>query len=136
MTVLGFDHCSFPTADSERCITFYKSLGFEILYEGRWREGKSPVFSVRVGGSSLINVHPNGYTPSLKGQTASPGCGDICFVWDGSVDGVLEMLKQAGVPVLEGPVKRTGGRGAGTLASKSIYIQDPDGNLLEFMVYD
>ena len=135
MPVTGFDHCSFPTDDPERSLEFYKSLGFGILYEDAWRQGKSRIFSVRIGAGSLINVHA-GFRPPLRGKTASPGCADICFVWDGTVDEVLHMLQRAGIPPVEGPVKRTGGRGAGSLPSRSVYIEDPDGNLLEFMVYD
>lgn len=135
MPVTGFDHVSYPTADSERFLEFYKRLGFTILNEERWRKGQSPIFSVRVGESNLINVHPAGFTPHLRGQGARPGCADFCFVWEGTVREVLEMLDRAGVKPVEGPVPRRGGRGAGTAPSQSVYIHDPDGNLLEFMVY-
>ncbi len=138
MPVVGFDHVSFPTADSERFLDFYKRLGFPILGEERWRAGRSAIFSVRVGEHSIINVHPAGFTPAahLKGQGARPGCADICFVWDGTVGEVLAMLERAGVQPVEGPVPRRGGRAGGAAASQSVYVQDPDGNLLEFMVYD
>ena len=46
------------------------------------------------------------------------------------------MLKGAGVEPVGGAVPRRGGRGAGTVPSTSVYIHDPDGNLLEFMVYE
>lgn len=138
MPVTGFDHVSYPTDDSERFLEFYKRLGFTVLGEERWRSGKSPIFSIQIGDASMINVHPGGFRPPphLRGRGARPGCADFCFVWDGAVEDVLAMLDRAGVQPVEGPVPRRGGRGAGAVPSQSVYIQDPDGNLLEFMVYD
>ena len=84
----------------------------------------------------MVNVHPEGFTANLRGQTAEPGCGDLCFVWDGTVEEVQEMLDKAGVESVSGPVPRYGGRNGGASSSTSIYIVDPDKNLIEFMVYD
>ncbi len=136
MPVISFDHVAIPTADSERFLEFYKRIGFRFLKEEEWRQGKSAIFMVQVGPNNIINVHPAGLVANLRGESAEPGCGDLCFVWEGTVDQVVEMLKGAGVQVLEGPVQRRGGRGAGAVPSQSVYIRDPDGNLLEFMVYD
>ena len=69
---------------------------------------------------------------TLRGPTAEPGCGDFCFVWDASTVELAEMLARLDVPVVEGPVDRVGGRGR---TGRSTYIRDPDGNLLEFIVY-
>lgn len=137
MPVLAFDHCSLPTDDSERFIAFYKRLGFEIIGEEQWRQGKNRIFSVRVGENNMINVHPGGWRPPahLRGRTAAPGCGDICFHWEGTVEEVLAMVKKAGVPVTHGPVTTAGARRGRTLPSTSVYVTDPDGNLLEFLVY-
>ena len=136
MPVIGFDHVAIPTADSERFLEFYKRLGFKILREDEWRQGKSATFMVQVGPNSISTVNPSGLVAKLRGESAEPGCGDLCFVWEGTVGEVEEMLKGAGVQILEGPVQRRGGRGAGAVPSQSVYIRDPDGNLLEFMVYD
>lgn len=136
MPVIGFDHCAIPTADAERFLEFYKRLGFPILNEERWRRGETPIFSVQIGDSNLINVHPPQLVTELRGRGAQPGCGDFCFVWEGSMDEVLALLAKAGVAPVEGPVPRRGGRGAGQVPSQSVYVRDPDGNLLEFMVYD
>jgi len=136
MPVVGYDHVAIPTADSERFIEFYKRIGFNILSEQEWREGKSPIFKVQLGPNNIINVHPAGLIASLRGDAAIPGCGDLCFVWEGTMDEVLDILKRAEAPVIGGPSPRTGGRAAGVATSQSCYIRDPDGNLLEFMVYD
>jgi catechol 2,3-dioxygenase-like lactoylglutathione lyase family enzyme len=62
-----------------------------------------------------------------------PPCGDVCVVWDGSPESLAARLRDAGAAVIEGPVDREGGRRAG---ASSVYVRDPDGNLLEFMIYD
>ncbi len=134
MPVAGIDHIAIPTANAERLISFYKKLGFRINNEEKWRSGEVSTFSIQVGDSKL-NVHPEGHTASLRGTTATPGCTDICFVWDGSVAECQQMLKDAGVDVIQGPVQRAGGRGRGTTPSLSLYLRDPDENLLEFMTY-
>ena len=87
-------------------------------------------------GNNKINVHPEGFVANLRGPTAVPGCGDICFVWEGGLASALEMLDRAGVPIIKGPVDRIGGRNAGTANSVSVYVRDPDDNLVEFMCYD
>ena len=136
MPVKGFDHAAIPTADAERFLEYYKRLGFTFINEEKWRRGESKIFSLRVGEHNMINVHPEGFTADLRGQTAEPGCGDLCFVWDGTVEEVQEMLAKAGVEPVAGPVPRYGGRNGGASSSTSIYIVDPDKNLIEFMVYD
>jgi catechol 2,3-dioxygenase-like lactoylglutathione lyase family enzyme len=60
-----------------------------------------------------------------------PGCGDLCFVWEGGSGALRELLATAGVEVVAGPVELRGARGSGT----SVYVRDPDANLLEFIVY-
>jgi catechol 2,3-dioxygenase-like lactoylglutathione lyase family enzyme len=134
MPVAGIDHIAMPTANAERLIAFYKRLGFLINNEEEWRSGKANTFSIQVG-ESKINVHPEGYTASLRGPTATPGCADICFVWEGTVEECQKMLKAANVEIILGPAPRAGGRGRGTVPSLSLYCRDPDENLLEFMIY-
>jgi catechol 2,3-dioxygenase-like lactoylglutathione lyase family enzyme len=134
MPTVSIDHIAMPTANAERLLAFYKRLGFPINNEEAWRQGKVPTFSIQVG-ESKINVHPEGYTASLRGPTAVPGCTDICFVFEGTVEECQKMLQEAGVTIIQGPVPRAGGRGRGTAPSLSFYARDPDDNLLEWMVY-
>jgi catechol 2,3-dioxygenase-like lactoylglutathione lyase family enzyme len=135
MPTAGIDHIAMPTANAERLIAFYKRLGFLINNEEEWRAGTAPIFSIQVGEFSKINVHPEGYTASLRGPTAVPGCTDICFVWEGPVAECQKMLEEAGVTIIRGPVARPGGRGRGQAPSLSLYARDPDDNLLEWMTY-
>jgi catechol 2,3-dioxygenase-like lactoylglutathione lyase family enzyme len=134
MPTVGIDHIAMPTANAERLLTFYKRLGFLINNEEAWRAGRVPTFSIQVG-DSKINVHPEGHTASLRGPTATPGCADICFVYEGTVEECQKMLQEAGVAIISGPAPRAGGRGRGTIPSLSLYARDPDENLLEWMIY-
>ena len=102
MSTVSIDHIAMPTANAERLIEFYKRIGFTINDEDEWRAGQSNAFSIQVG-DSKINVHPEGYTASLRGPTAVPGCADICFVWDGTADECKDMLDEAGVEIISGP---------------------------------
>ena len=135
MPVSGFDHVALPTSDSERFIEFYNRLGFNVIDEEQWRRGEARVFAIQIG-ESKINVHPPELKGVNRGATTTPGCGDLCFVWEGTMDEVLQMIVRSGVEIVDGPGPRRGGRGGGRTMATSVYIRDPDQNLLEFMVYD
>jgi len=114
--------------DTEAMVAFYSALGFDVVELG-------PVVSMYAG-NQMINFHRpelwrrDGFT--LRAPAAAPPCGDLCFVWEGSADALNSLLGDAGAAIEEGPVTRHGGRHAdGT----SLYVRDPDGNLLEFMIY-
>ena len=138
MPIASFDHAVIPTSQPEEMIAFYKRLGFAVVHEEEWRQGKARMFAFAFG-DSKINVHPPEVWSNpqfdLRGPKAVPGCGDFCFVWDGTIDEVTSMLKSAGAEIIVGPVAREGGRGLGTHTGTSVYTRDPDLNLLEFMVY-
>ena len=74
--------------------------------------------------------HDKSFT--LRAPAARPPCGDLCFVWEGTPAALKAMLDQAGAKVIEGPGPRQGGR---RKTGSSVYVRDPDGNLLEFMIY-
>jgi len=126
--VAGFDHVSLPMRDTDAMVAFYRALGCEVAEHPH-------VVSVYVG-NQMINFHrpetwqrPNF---SLRAPNASPPCGDVCFVWEGTVDALHARLVGAGAEIEEGPVERPGGR---QQTGISVYARDPDGNLLEFMHY-
>jgi len=68
----------------------------------------------------------------LRAPAATPPCGDLCLVWDGSATSLDALLERAGASVIEGPAEREGGR---RITGSSVYVRDPDGNLLEFIRY-
>ena len=138
MPVASFDHASIPIGDPDAMIEFYRRLGFGIVGEQEWRSGESPIFAFTFG-DSKINCHGpelwqrDSFT--LRGPTAMPGCGDFCFVWKGGSEALEQMLATADAPIEAGPVEREGGRGGGRTIGTSTYTRDPDGNLLEFIIY-
>ena len=132
MSTVSIDHIAMPTANAENLIGFYKRLGFTINDEEDWRAGRANAFSIQIG-DSKINIHPEGYTAALRGPTAVPGSGDICFVWDGSADECRQWLEDAGVEIISGPGPRCGALRDRTAVS--LYARDPDQNLLEWMIY-
>jgi catechol 2,3-dioxygenase-like lactoylglutathione lyase family enzyme len=135
MPVTGFDHIALPTAHPEELLAFYTALGFGTTDVEEWRAGRYPIFSISCG-DNKINIHPPGFLANLRGPTAVPGCGDLCFVWEGGMDALLATLEEHGIPVISGPVDRAGGRAGGTAPGVSVYVRDPDDNLVEFMCYD
>jgi catechol 2,3-dioxygenase-like lactoylglutathione lyase family enzyme len=126
--VSGFDHVALPMQNTDAMVAFYRGLGFDV------RESAAAV-SVYIG-SQMINFHrPTRWqdaTFTLRAPAAKPPCGDLCFVWDGTPAALKSWLDGAKAKVVEGPVPRQGGRKAN---ASSVYIRDPDGNLLEFMIY-
>ena len=139
--VTGIDHLAIPSGDGERLASFYRAPGFALHGFDEWRAGRAPLFSI-VCGDQKIHVHPENLVPArghpayLRGDAAEAGCGDICVVWKGGVDALLAMLAREGVKPVEGPVPRMGGRAGGTTVGISVYVRDPDHNLLEFISYD
>jgi catechol 2,3-dioxygenase-like lactoylglutathione lyase family enzyme len=125
--ILGFDHIALPMQNTEAMIAFYRSLDLEV----KERQHLVQVYL----GRQMINFHrpelwQRGF--SLRAGAATPPCGDICFVWDGPTSALMGLLERAGITVEDGPVQREGGRRS---AASSIYVRDPDGNLVEFMSY-
>ena len=126
--IAGFDHVSLPMEHTDAMVAFYRALGLDVAEHPH-------VVSVYVG-NQMINLHrPSTWQRegfSLRAPNASPPCGDLCFVWDGTPGALQAALAGAGAAIEEGPVGRQGGRRAD---ASSVYTRDPDGNLLEFMIY-
>ncbi len=139
MQIRGFDHVALPTADVERLIAFYKLLGFPILYEDEWRKGESRALAIQVDEHQKVNIHPPELWQdarfTLRGPTAQPGCGDLCFYYPGTVAEAEAELRAIGAEITRGPTEQRGAAGAGMRRGTSVYTRDPDGNLLEFMTY-
>jgi catechol 2,3-dioxygenase-like lactoylglutathione lyase family enzyme len=126
--VSGYDHVALPMQNTDAMVAFYRKLGFDI------RESATAV-SVYAG-RNMINFHrPTRWQDArftLRAPAAKPPCGDLCFVWEGTAAQLKAWLDAAAARVEEGPVPRQGGRKA---EGSSTYIRDPDGNLLEFIIY-
>jgi len=126
--IRGFDHVALPMQNTEAMLAFYRALGLQVTENAQ-------ACSVYIG-DQMINFHrPAAWqreTFTLRAPAAKPPCGDLCFVWEGTPESLKAMLDRAGAKTIEGPVPRQGGRRA---TGSSVYIRDPDGNLLEFMIY-
>ena len=122
---MRLDHVVIAVSDLERSNRFYRDvLGAEIVeIDGR--------IAYRIGGQQL-NVHGPGTRPAMVARIpVGPGNSDLCFEWDGAIDGALEHLRARGVRVEAGPMTRGGAKGRGM----SVYFRDPDGTLLELISY-
>ena len=78
-------------------------------------------------GDAKINLHRAGNPIQPHARRPTPGSADVCLLVDGTLDDVERELEQVGVVFELGPVHRTGA----TSAIRSLYLRDPDGNLVE-----
>ena len=115
------DHVVLTTRDLDRCLDFYtRVLGMRVERYGANR------IALRFG-DHKFNVHPPGFDAGIKARTPTPGSLDLCFLADRPLDEVIAHLKAQKVEIEEGPSVRTGAR----FPIRSVYVRDPDGNLVE-----
>ena len=121
MQIERLDHLVLTVADIARTCEFYtRVLGMEVV---RFGEGRT---ALRFG-QQKINLHQHGAEFEPKAQNPTPGSADLCFLTETPLDEVICHLGDCGITVLEGLVERTGATGP----IRSVYIRDPDGNLVE-----
>lgn len=125
MQVRGLDHVVLTVQDVERTVRFYvEVLGLEPLtFDGGRRALRA--------GRQKINLQQVGAERVLRADRPVPGSADLCLVADAPAAEVVHRLALLGVPIEAGPVARVGARGAMT----SVYLRDPDGNLVEVGSY-
>lgn len=123
--VKALDHLVLTVADIATSIRFYqtvlgmKAQSFEAA-DGttRW---------ALIYGEQKINLHQAGAEFEPKAGLATPGSADLCFLSDTTIDVWLNHFSDRGVAVIEGPVRRSGATGP----INSLYLRDPDQNLIE-----
>ena len=120
------DHLVLTTARREACVDFYtRVLGMRLeTFIG----GIPPVerHAFRFG-DQKINLHVQGAEFEPKAHLPVPGSQDLCFIASVPLEAVIERLNAAPWPILDGPVMRTGATGK----IRSVYVRDPDFNLIE-----
>ena len=123
---LRLDHCVIAVSDWDRSNRFYQDvLGADLVELDKGR------YAYRFGPQQL-NVHGPDSKPEPRAKDAvRPGNSDLCFLWDGPIQGAVDYLRSKSVEVELGPVERIGAGGAGA----SVYFRDPDGSLLELISY-
>jgi catechol 2,3-dioxygenase-like lactoylglutathione lyase family enzyme len=130
MPVRGLDHVAITVADVDATLDWYEQvLGAERLHYDLWKSGAIPVALLQVG-QSRLSVHPAAAPALPAARQPTPGSADLCFRFDGPVDAIVATLANAGVAIEEGPVPRPAADGE---RGTSIYVRDPDGNLIEFL---
>ena len=121
------DHVVLTTRDLSSCLRFYT----EIL--GMTLEKFQTPTETRMAlkfGNQKINVHEWGREFTPRAHVAAPGTLDLCFIASVPLEKVIEKLQQSDVRIIEGPVTKTGA----TSKIRSVYVRDPDLNLVEISV--
>lgn len=118
------DHLVLTVASIEATEDFYTEvLGMEATINA----GRHAL----AFGMQKINLHQRGHEFDPKASHPTPGSADLCFVTENSIADVLEYLAAMRVHIEEGPVERLGALGK----MQSVYIRDPDRNLIEISKY-
>ena len=125
MKIDALDHLVLTVADVGVTCAFYaRVLGMEEIPFGEGR--KALAF-----GAQKINLHAHGREYEPKALRPTPGSADLCLLTSLPIAAVVEHLRREAVAIEEGPVMRTGARGP----IESVYLRDPDGNLIEISRY-
>ena len=126
MLIDRIDHVVMTVRDIDATCDFYaRALGMRVVTFGAGR--KALAF-----GSQKINLHQEGREFEPKAAHPTPGSVDICLITREPLGDVSARLAACGVPIVEGPVPRTGASGP----IQSLYFRDPDENLIEVSTYD
>jgi catechol 2,3-dioxygenase-like lactoylglutathione lyase family enzyme len=120
------DHLVLTTANETECIRFYTELlGMELeSFVGGTPPVERKAFRF---GNQKINLHVKGREFEPKAHLPVPGALDLCFLAAVPLDAVIARLRAEHVAIVEGPVLRTGA----TSKIRSVYVRDPDLNLIE-----
>lgn len=130
--VLGIDHIAFAAHDLEATCVFYDRLFGARTHFDYAPGGKSLVRQIALGGA-LLSIHQFGNGLDLVAKHPTVGGADICLRWSGDAENAVELLRQHGIPIVDGPSPRQTADG---LPAHSVYFRDPDGNLVELMAAD
>ena len=126
MKISSIDHFVLTVRSiPDTCAFYERVLGMKAVEfgGGRW---------ALAFGRQKINLHQAGREFEPRAQVPMPGGGgDFCLIADEPMEEVMLGLEEAGVPIEEGPVPKSGAVGPLT----SVYIRDPDGNLVEISEY-
>lgn len=120
MRIERIDHLVLTVADVGETARFYAEvLGMTVIeISGRT--------ALRFG-DQKINLHARGREFEPKAAKPTPGAADVCFLTTTPLAQVIDELASRGVAIVEGPTERTGA----LRPLCSVYIRDPDGNLIE-----
>jgi catechol 2,3-dioxygenase-like lactoylglutathione lyase family enzyme len=119
--VIGFDHLVLRCADVEASLDWYvHALGLSEVRVAEWRNGQAPFPSVRINAHTIIDLIPR------RGETVEPNLDHLCLVVTD-----ISPITPDHFRIVDGPATRYGAQGDGT----SIYVLDPDQNVVELRCY-
>lgn len=122
--VQSLDHLVLTVADIAMTCRFYEALGMQIE---TFHPADGSTRTALQFGAQKINLHEAGREFEPKARLATPGSADLCFLSDTPLEHWQTHLAAEGLAIVEGPIRRTGATGP----ILSIYLRDPDGNLIE-----
>ena len=123
------DHIVLTTRDKDACIRFYSEvLGMKLE---KFRTPTEERLALTFG-RQKINLHEWGREFTPRAHVAVPGSLDLCFIASTSLEDVVQRLQKHNISILQGPVAKTGAAGP----IRSVYVRDPDLNLVEISVYE
>jgi catechol 2,3-dioxygenase-like lactoylglutathione lyase family enzyme len=120
MRIRALDHLVLTVSDLKATVAFYERIGMrrETFGEGRT--------ALRFG-TQKLNLHLAGGELAPHADRPTRGSADLCFLVEGRLEDAVAELAAARIPIELGPVERTGAEGP----IRSLYLRDPDGNLVE-----
>lgn len=121
--ITHLDHIVLTVRDVEASVAFYvRVLKMQpVTFAGGRR--------ALTFGTQKINLQTLGQEVR---NYAGIGSGDLCLITEMTTDALIAHLAAENVPIVEGPVTKSGAQGPIT----SVYFNDPDGNLIEVSRYD
>lgn len=124
-SLASIDHLVLTVADIDQTITFYRDvLG---MASEQFQPSDGSIRWALTFGTQKINLHPANAPFAPAARLPTPGSADLCFLSDAPLDVWQSHLGDFGIETISGPVARTGATGP----IMSIYLRDPDGNLIE-----
>ena len=120
------DHVVLTTRDLNACLNFYSVLGMKME---KFQTPTETRIALKFG-NQKINVHEWGKEFTPRAHVAAPGTQDLCFIASVPLTEVMKRLEDNKIEILEGPVAKTGASGP----IRSVYVRDPDLNLVEISV--
>jgi catechol 2,3-dioxygenase-like lactoylglutathione lyase family enzyme len=125
MQIDQIDHVVLTVRDVQATCAFYtRVLG---MREETFGDGRKALHF----GTQKINLQEVGREAALRALSPTAGAGDLCFTTTSPLDAVMAHVRSCGVEIVAGPVQRMGAVGL----MESIYLRDPDGNLIEVSNY-